>query len=180
MRVVPTLLALLALLASLTLAGACTSKDAASDSANPVDSTAVATLPPAGEPTAVDISNYSLDMDKMRRYAGAIKGFSSLANADSSVLAAMSSGSANESTAQMISRIEASPVAMRVLSDNGLTPRDYIWITAAYIQAAMTQGMLESNARAQVPAGQSTNNVEFLKANRVELERIMKDAGMTQ
>ncbi len=69
---------------------------------------------------------------------------------------------------------------MRVLSENGLTPRDYIWITAAYIQAAMTQTMLESNAQAQVPAGQSTANVEFLKANRAELQRMMKDAGMTQ
>ncbi len=177
MRVVPTLLTLLA---SLALAGACTSKDVASDSAAAVDSAEVAVLPPAGEPTAIDISNYSLDMDKMRRYAGAIKGFSSMSNADSTVLAAMSSGSANESTAQMISRIESSPVAMRVLSDNRLTPRDYIWITAAYIQAAMTQGMLESNARAQVPAGQSAKNVEFLNANRVELERIMRDAGMTQ
>ncbi|MDQ3082557.1 MAG: hypothetical protein M3R07_10130, partial [Gemmatimonadota bacterium] len=77
MRVVPTLLTFLAIFT----AGACSSKDATSDPAKAADSTAVSTVPAAVEPTAVDISNYSLDMDKMRRYAGAIKGFSSLADA---------------------------------------------------------------------------------------------------
>ncbi len=168
------------LLAPIVFGSACSS-DKSARSSDAVDSLAVASSPAtAAEPTAIDISNYLLDMDKMRKYAGAIKGLSSLSNADSTVLAAMSSGSANESTSQMIARIESSPVAMQVLRENGLTPRDYIWITAAYIQAAMTQGMLEANGEANVPAGQSTKNVEFLKANRAELERIMKDAGMTQ
>ncbi len=179
MRVVPTIATFLT---SLTIVSACSSKDAPGDALNTVDSTVAASVVAGAEaePTAIDISNYGLDMDKMRKYAAAIKAFSSLSNADSSVLAAMSSGSANESTSQMISRIESSPVAMKVLNGNGLTPRDYVWITAAYIQAAMTHGMLEANAQAQVPPGQSTKNVEFLKANRTELERIMKDAGMTQ
>ncbi|MGK2962930.1 MAG: hypothetical protein ACSLFK_12385, partial [Gemmatimonadaceae bacterium] len=130
--------------------------------------------------TAVDISNYELTMDRMRKYAGAIKGFSAMSEEDSSILAAMSSGSANESTAQMIARIESSPVAMRVLRENGLTAADYVWITAAYIQAAMTQGLLEASPEAKVPEGQSSKNVEFLRANRAEVERILRDAGMTQ
>ena len=177
---VPTRVLLLMLFA----ATAC-SKDAASDAAaSGSGSAAPGPAPVAGtaaaEPTANDISNYKLDMDKMRRYASAIKGFSSMSKADSSMLAAMSSGSANESTVQMISRIESNPVAMKVLSDSKLSARDYVWITAAYIQAAMTQGLIESNPQAKIPEGQSTQNIEFLKANKAELEKIMKDAGMTQ
>jgi hypothetical protein len=69
---------------------------------------------------------------------------------------------------------------MRVLKENGLTAEDYVLITAAYIQAAMTQGLLEVSPEAKVPEGQSSRNVEFLRANRAEIERIMRDAGMTQ
>ncbi len=165
------------LLAIVATSLACSAKD---DS--PAEAPASSIVPgvTAADPTAVDISNYELTMDRMRRYAAAIKGFSAMSEEDSSILAAMSSGSANESTAQMIARIESSPVAMRVLKENGLTAQDYVWITAAYIQAAMTQGLLEASPQAQVPDGQSSRNVEFLRANRVEIELILRDAGMTQ
>ncbi len=64
--------------AAIVLAGsvlfACTAKDA-SQNATPDSSAGVAASPapstPAGEPTANDISNYALDMDKMRKWANA-------------------------------------------------------------------------------------------------------------
>ena len=171
----------LSLLVALSAAAACSSKDAASDAAKTGDAAAESPAVASGaEPTANEISNYKLDMDKMRKYAGAIKSFSSMSAQDSSVLAAMSSGSANESTAQMIARIDASPVATRILRDNGLNGKDYVWITAAYIQAAMTEGMMASNPAAKLPDGQNPQNVEFLKANKAALETMMRDAGMTQ
>ena len=178
----PMSLVRLSLAAALSAAAACSSKDAASGAATTGDAT-VAGAPevaPGAEPTANDISNYELDMDKMRKYAGAIKGFTSMSREDSTVLAAMGSGSANESTAQMIARIEASPVAMRILRDNGLTAKDYVWITAAYIQAAMTEGILSTNPDTKLPPGQSAQNVEFLKNNKAALETMLRDAGMTQ
>ncbi|MGI9042607.1 MAG: hypothetical protein ACR2GK_00625 [Gemmatimonadaceae bacterium] len=165
------------LLAAVAASLACSAKD---DSPAEVPASGMARGGTAADPTAVEISNYELTMDGMRRYAGAIKGFSAMSEEDSSILAAMSSGSANESTAQMIARIESSPVAMRVLRETGLTAEDYVLITAAYIQAAMTQGLLEASPEAKVPEGQSSRNVEFLRANRAEIERIMRDAGMTQ
>jgi len=169
----------------LVVAGtACSSKEsattdtgAAATSASSPEAPAAA---PAGEPTANDVSNYKLDMDKMRKYVAAIKGFSALSASDSAAASAMGSGSANESTAQMIARIESNPVAVRVLRDAGLSPRDYVWITAAWLQAAMTQGIMESSAGAKLPEGQNPQNVEFLKANKTELERMMRDAGMSQ
>jgi len=164
--------------AALAASLACSARDDAP--APPTDDQAGMTAVSTADPTAIDISNYELTMDRMRKYAGAIKGFSAMSEEDSSVLTAMSSGSANESTAQMVARIESSPVAMRVLRDNGLTASDYVWITAAYIQAAMTQGLLEASPEAKLPEGQSSRNLEFLKANQAEIERILRDAGMTQ
>lgn len=167
----------LSMLALVLITAACTSKDAA-----PTDSAAG---PAAGqvvsgaEPTANDISNYKLDMDKMRRYAATIKGFQNLSASDSAAAEAMSTG-ANESTAQMIAKLERNPIVMRVLRDNGLSARDYVWITAAWLQAAMTQGILESSPEAKMPEGQNPQNVEFLEANRAAIEGMMRDAGMGQ
>lgn len=131
------------------------------------------------EPTASDFSNYRLDMDKMRKYAAAIKGFSALPPSDTAGVSGLNM-SGNESTAQTISKIESNPVARRVLADAGLSAKDYVWITAAYLQAAMTQGLIEVSPEAKIPEGQNLQNLEFLKANKPELEALMKDAGMTR
>lgn len=171
----------LPMLALVLFTAACTSGDPApADSAAGVpvasDDAPVAS---GAEPTATDVSNYRLDMDRMRRYAAAIRGFQDLSASDSAAAEAMSTG-ANESTAQMIAKLERNPVVMRVLRQNGLSARDYVWITAAWLQAAMTQGILESDPAAKMPEGQNPQNVEFLKANRVAIEGIMREAGMEQ
>ena len=159
----------------------CSSKDAAPD-AGTGDSGAVAVMPSgsssSAEPTANDISNYKLDMDKMRKYAAAMKGFQTLGASDSMVLEAMASSDGNETTAQTIARIETSPIAIKVLQDAGLTAKDYVWITAAWLQAAMTAGMLESTPGAKLPEGQNPQNVEFMKQHKAELEAMSKDMGM--
>ena len=161
---------------------ACSSKDS-TPAAGTTDTGAVAvapseSLPSSAEPTANDISNYKLDMDKMRKYAAAMKGFESLSKQDSMALESMGPSSNNESTAQTIARIERSPVATKVLRDAGLTPKDYVWITAAWLQAAMTQGILESTKGATMPAGQNPQNVEFIKAHKAELDALAKEMGM--
>ena len=158
---------------------ACSSKDSPPAAG---DSSAVAAAPEASssmsaEPTPNEISNYKLDMGKMRKYAAAMKGFQSLGKQDSMALEAMGSGG-SETTAQTIARIENSPIAMRVLRDAGLTPKDYVWITAAWLQAAMTQGILETSKEAKLPEGQNPQNIEFLKANKAELDAMTKEMGM--
>jgi len=171
--------------AAIVLAGivlfACTAKDA-SQNATADSSAGVAASPapsaPAGEPTANDISNYALDMDKMRKWANAIKGFTALAATDSAVAEAMSAGSNNESMPQAIARIESSPAARNVLRQAGLSARDYMMITAAYLQAGMTEALLSSNPQAKIPEGQNPQNVEFYKAHKAELEQMAKETGM--
>jgi hypothetical protein len=168
------------LVAATGVAMACTAKDAGDKTAAGSDTAAApAAAAAAAEPTANDFSNYKLDMGRMRKYAAAIKGFSALSPSDTSGVSGLNM-SGNESTAETIAKIESNPVARRVLADAGLSARDYVWITAAYLQAAMTQGLMEVSPEAKMPEGQNPQNVEFLKANKAELEAIMKDAGMTR
>jgi hypothetical protein len=168
------------LVAATGVAMACSSRDAGDDTAAGSGAAAApAASAPAAEPTANDFSNYELDMAKMRKYAAAIKGFSALSPSDTTGMSGLNM-SGNESTAETIARMESNPVARRVLADAGLTAKDYVWITAAYLQAAMTQGLMEVSPEARMPEGQNPRNVEFLKANKTELEAIMRDAGMTR
>ena len=165
-----TLLRNVAVLSLAVSPSACTSNDADTDA--PV-------VAAAREPDAADLSNYTLDMDGMRRYATAIKGFTSLEAADTAGMPALNI-SQNQSTAESIKALEAHPAARRVLSGAGLTAKEYVWITAAYFQAAMTQGFLQTSPDFRVPEGQSRQNVDFLNANKADLEVLMKDAGMMQ
>ncbi len=168
-----------AALAGLALLGGCSARDASPEgSATSVPPNETPAVVAGAEPTAIDISNYKLDIDKMRRYAAAIKGFSALPPSDTAGMDALNLGS-NTSTAS-IAALEAHPAASRVLSEAGLTARDYVWITSAYLQAAMTQGFLQASPEFEVPEGQSRQNVDFLNANKAALETMMKDAGMMQ
>ena len=154
---------------------ACSTRDTSSTTATDTASAPASSLTATGhEPTANDIADYRLDMDKMRKYAAAMKGFAALAKTDSAAAGAMGTHP-NETTAQTIARIESSPSAMKVLRDVGLTPKDYVWITAAWLQAAMTQAVLESSKDARLPEGQNAQNIEFLRANRAELEAMTRD-----
>ena len=46
------------------------------------------------------------------------------------------------------------------------------------MQAAMTQGILETSKEAKLPEGQNPQNIEFIKAHKAELDAIAKDMGM--
>ena len=162
--------------ALLVAAVACTTRDAP-----PAATTGAAPSAPAfgREPTANEVSNYPLDMDKMRKWTTAIKGFSALGPQDSAALAAMDMGS-NEPTSVMIAKIESNPVARDVLSKAGISATEYVMIMAAYVQAGMTEAVLSSSPEAKVPEGQNPQNIEFVRSHRAELEELMKDAGMNR
>jgi hypothetical protein len=131
----------------------------------------------AHEPTPNEIADYKLNMDKMQKVSAAMNKFAVLGKADSVAAEAMATHT-NETMAQTIARIESSPTAMQVLTESGLTPRDYVWITAAWLQAAMTLAVVESSPQSRLPAGQNTQNVEFIRAHRAELDSLMKDVGI--
>ena len=150
----------------LVLLTACATRDS-----TPAGATAEAASPAAAaaEPTAKEVSDYRLDMDKMRKFTIAMRGFAEAARTDSTAAMGMSAGS-GATTAQMISRLESHPLARNVLREAGLSAEDYVWITAAWLQAAMTAGSLEASPDAKMPEGQNPQNLEFLKANKAQIE----------
>ena len=155
------------------------SKDApqdASPGASPAAEVSTTTASTA-EPTEIEISNYPLDMDKMRKWANTQKYLAEAVGKDPSVKDAMSSG--QESFNEEIAKLEAHPAAREALRKAGWSARDYVFTTAAYLQAGMTEGMLASNPGAKIPDGQSTKNIEFIRANKSAIEQVAKDAGVS-
>ena len=159
---------------------ACAKKDAATvdTTAAGAAATEAATASAPGEPSANDVSNYELNMDRMRKWVAAMKGFAAEARRDSTAAEAMALDQ-NASTAQMIARLDTHPLAKRVLSQAGLSARDYVWTTAAYMQAAMTAGIMQM-PNAKAPEGMNMKNVEFVKTHNAELEAMMREAGINE
>ncbi|MEO8194319.1 MAG: hypothetical protein ABI681_10760 [Gemmatimonadales bacterium] len=158
---------------------ACSSKDSPPAEGTPVPPPpAPSASAPAGDPTAADISRYELTMDKMRRWTGAMKEMAKAEGANAQAVEGINMGT--DPLALSVSKMEATPVVKNALDKAGLSARDYLMIMSAYLQAGMTDAMLKANPQAKVPEGQSTKNVEFVRAHRAELEQLMKDAGMTQ
>jgi hypothetical protein len=169
----------LVVIAALALA-ACTAKDSNGTSsaaaATTADTPVVAAASPSSsaEPTSEDISNYPLDMDKMRKLANTMKYLGEAAQSDSTIGDAARMGN-NESTAQTIAKLEANATTRAALRRAGWSARDYVWTTAAYLQAGMTQGVLASTPGTKAPAGQSMKNVEFLRTHAKEIDQLTSD-----
>lgn len=164
--------------AAFSLSG-CSSKDSADSAATTpaAKSTNIAALTsptaPTGDPTAAEISNYPLDMNKMDRWMAVLRGFAMEAKNDSA-MRDVGRIDANVPMASSIQRLESNPRAARVLSSSGMSARDYVMTTAAYLQAVMTASLLKSQPGFKVPAGQSTANIDFLNQHGAELDAKMK------
>jgi septal ring factor EnvC (AmiA/AmiB activator) len=80
-----------------------------------------------------------------------------------------------QSLADMEARLKKHPAAMRALSAQGLTPREYAVCMMALLQAAMaegfSQGKLDLN---KLPPGINPENIKFVRENKAELEAMQK------
>lgn len=175
---------LLPLIALLAVA-ACSSKDASDNTASAPGAPATSDAPaasaaPAGEPTAVDYSNYELTMDKMRKWVTVTKMFATFSGtaADSAAMTTVKIGS--DPVSESVRKIESIAPAKRMFATAGLDPREYLMITGAWMQAGMMASMMGPNSQAKLPEGHSMKNIEFVNAHKAELEKLMKDAGMSQ
>jgi len=161
--------------------GACSSKDATQDASTSASTAAEisATSTSSAEPTETEISNYTLDMDKMTKWGNAIKYLTEAAEKNPTLVAALKTEN-NESTSESIRKLEGNATARAALSRAGLSSRDYVWITTAWLQAAMTEGIMSTTPGAKMPEGQNPKNVEFIRTHRAEIQRIAKAAGMSE
>lgn len=147
---------------------ACSDKPAAT-----ADSTASTTI----VRDATDLRTYTLDMDKMRRYAAAAKLLDEESKKNPSVVIDVNIG--NEPLSESIATVERNDFVTDVLKRAGTTPSDFVTTMAAYLQAATASAALDADTNARIPAGQNAENVEFVRAHRAEIEKLMNDAGLT-
>jgi hypothetical protein len=168
-RIIPLTLAL-------TL-GACSAKEnssatsaPASAPASPAPATSSAS---AGDPSANDISNYTLDMDKMNHWMATLKALGTEIKKDTTV-ADVINMDGDQTVEQSVAKLEASPAAKRALAASGMSARDYIMTSLAYMQAGMAAGLMKSVPGYKVPAGQNMKNVDFYKQHAAEFDKQMK------
>jgi hypothetical protein len=158
---------------------ACSAKDNASTASSGATSAAASPAPAtstvasAGDPSANDISNYTLDMDKMNRWMNTMKALAAEARKDSTIEDALSMD-ADKSVAQTVAKMESFPAAKRALASSGMSASDYVMTSLAYMQAAMAAGMVKSVPNYKVPAGQNLKNIEFYNQHGAEIDKQMK------
>ena len=126
---------------------------------------------------ATDLRTYTLDMDKMRRYATAAKALDEESKKNPSVVIDVNIG--NEPLSESIATVERNDFVTDALKRAGTTPSEFVTTMAAYLQAATASAALDADTNARIPASQNAANVEFVRAHRAEIEKLMSDAGLT-
>ena len=126
---------------------------------------------------ATDLRSYTLDMDKMRRYAAAAKLLDEESKQNPSVVIDVNIG--NEPLSESIATVERNDFVTDALKRAGTTPAEFVTTMAAYLQAATASAALDADTNARIPASQNAANVEFVRAHRAEIEKLMSDAGLT-
>src|SRR5215211_6260921 len=126
---------------------------------------------------ATDLRTFTLDMDKMRRYAAAAKLLDEESKKNPSVVIDVNIG--NEPLSESIATVERNDFVTDVLKRAGTSPSEFVTTMAAYLQAATASSALDANTNARIPAGQNAENVEFVRAHRAEIDKLMSDAGLT-
>lgn len=131
----------------------------------------------SAEPMTSEVSNYTLDMDKMRKLVNTSKYVEDAKKRDPSLDESLEMGSGT-TNAQIIATLESNPATRDALRKAGWSARDYLLTMAAFLQAGITQEMLASSPGGKLPEGHNPKNIEFLKANKTELKRMADAAGV--
>lgn len=158
---------------------ACARSDGAGDTASAGGTVAQAspsnssTASMPDNPTANDIANYELNMDKLRKLGLTMTYLGEAATANPGLVTSAN----NESAGQTIARIENAPAMNAAVRKAGWSAKDYVWTMAALVQASMMDGVLAADPTAKMPEGQNPRNVEFVRAHKREIEQLGNEAG---
>ena len=124
--------------------------------------------------TDVNVHDYDLDMDKMRKWVASMKALMTAAKQDSSLAAAITLNG-NETMTQSIAKLEGNSKVTDILRHAGITARDYVMTMTAYLQAAMVDAAARAVPPGKAPEGVNPKNVEFIRTHHDELVELLKD-----
>lgn len=83
-----------------------------------------------------------------------------------------SEDSQDQSLTTMAQRMSADPRIAGALKRAGLAPREAATMQLAFLQVAITVGLLESGTIKEIPKDVNPDNVKFLQANRAEIQAL--------
>ena len=159
--------------AMMAVLGACGGDGAADSEETPGT---VAASNNQGEEDLQDVGKFKLSMDRMDKYFQAQLNIGVAASkmSEAELEAAQMSGDGNESLDQMVKNAERSPVINKAIRDAGLSPREYVMITMAYMQSAMATAVLQMQPNANQDSLMremqvNPDNIAFIRNNEAAL-----------
>jgi hypothetical protein len=131
---------------------------------------------PAGEITPEEVRQHQIDMPEIQRWAQANLSLSRLAQSDPELARSMQSEAAPGE--HPVDRIERHPEAVRILRENGFSPRQFVVTSVSLMQAMMVAGAMDQNPDMEVPAEVNPANVEVVRRNEAEIQRLFMQMQM--
>ena len=173
---------LLPLSAALVLALAACNKPADTATA-PADAATVASaatvVAPAADATvaqapaeAGSIDTFDLTMDNIHGMMTAQMAIGAAVKADPTLDPAMNISEEND--AQFVARLESTPALKAAIESSGMSVHDYAYTAQSLVATMMAVGAVEAGQLKDIPEGVNPRNVEFVKAHRAELEKMMQ------
>jgi hypothetical protein len=136
----------------------------------------------AGDKDLKEFSAYTWTMPKYKQLMAAMVNLGKAAQHDPKIGASLEN-SGNLSIDQAAARYGAVPAVKQALADAGMTPRQYAVAIGAWLQTAMSYGVMKqyklSVDSVSKTTGVSKANLEFFRANEAEIERMGKEMQAT-
>jgi hypothetical protein len=127
------------------------------------------------DPDMLEVRTFPLTMDKVQKLAAAIDALSQLEAANPALKAKMDAEpNDDQSIDQKVHTLDASfPEAADVVHENGLTSRDYIIVSLAFLNDVAFVAMKRQGSLQSYPAGSITpDNAAFVEANYDKLQQL--------
>jgi hypothetical protein len=118
-------------------------------------------------------AGFELTMDKVDAYFATVAAIARMAQDDPSLASDENddriSMDASESVDAYIARIEADPVAKRLVTSGGMSVHDFAYTNSAMIEGMMVAGMMEATGKQDIPDGVDPDYVRFAQEHKDEL-----------
>jgi hypothetical protein len=114
-----------------------------------------------------------LTMDRMTRLYTAISNLG-LAVASHPELEDAIDMDGNATEAQTVAKLSSNPAVVAALRSAGLTPREYVETTMAYMGASMAYGLSKTVKDYKIPASADAANVAFVRDHAADIAAMQK------
>ncbi|HEX6573406.1 MAG TPA: hypothetical protein VF042_00425 [Gemmatimonadaceae bacterium] len=119
------------------------------------------------------LASYTLDMEKINKLSAFMANAASYRKSHPGEDLEVSLD-ATDDLDTSIQKIESNTAAKQLLTESGLTAREYVLLVSAYLGAGMTVTMLDTNPNAKIPDNVNPKNVEFIRTHKAELDQMKK------